>query len=180
MRRSKAAPPISPQQLKHFAAGAVAITCLLAVFASGEDWGAKAQVEAVEAKNRMVEAERKKLGTKTIATSIAVRQSAAGPGFGESAGPGSIGGDGAAGGSPATTPQSRGIPPEMAGRSPVYPSSNPTPGTTVTMKGVPADQVPGAKLKPNSKVQSGPIDAEQNRRIRENSRLRSGSAEGGD
>jgi hypothetical protein len=102
MRRVKPSAGLSPQQLKHFAVAAVTITGLLALFASGEDWGAKAQISAVEAKNRMVEAEAQKLGTRKITSSMAVNKPVD-TGFGEAAGPSAIGAGGG-GGSMAPAP----------------------------------------------------------------------------
>lgn len=76
MRRAAPSAPISAQQLKHFAIVAVVITALLALFASGEDWEAQAQVQAAQAKNRLADAEAEKLGTKKLRSHMKVRSSA--------------------------------------------------------------------------------------------------------
>ncbi|WP_391562094.1 hypothetical protein [Novosphingobium sp.] len=157
------------------------VTCLLALFASGQDWGAQAQVDAIEAKNRMIAAEREKLGTKQIVTSIAVRKAPDSGGFGEAAGAsgaGDSGGGGAAGASVA--PQSTRQRPEITGHIPIYPGANPKPGTTVTVKGVPAELAPGAKPKAKTKLQTGVVSAEQSSQIKETSRQRTGVSEGND
>lgn len=73
MRRAPRSSAISPQQLKHFAFAAVAITALLAVLASGEEWGASAQAEAIAAKNQLAATEAQKLGTRKVATSLKVK-----------------------------------------------------------------------------------------------------------
>ena len=86
MRRAKPPGPLSPQLLKHFAAVTVALTSLLALFASGEDWGAQAQVQAVTAKNRLVATEAEKLGTNKLAAKLHVTPEAQPATFGEDAG----------------------------------------------------------------------------------------------
>ncbi len=66
MRRAAPTAGLSPQLIKHFAIVTVTITALLALFASGEDWGAQAQLEAIEANNRLTAAEAAKRGTKKL------------------------------------------------------------------------------------------------------------------
>lgn len=66
MRRPAPTLPVSPQQLKHFAIATVVITGLLALFAGGEEAGLAAQIEATQAKNDLLEAEQKKLGTRKL------------------------------------------------------------------------------------------------------------------
>jgi hypothetical protein len=66
MRRATPTAGLSPQLVKHLAIATVSITALLALFATDADWGAQAQYEAVEAKNRLAATEAKKLGTKKI------------------------------------------------------------------------------------------------------------------
>ena len=93
MRRRSATTALSPQLLKHFAAAAVVLTAVLAVFASGEDWGAQAQVKAVEAKNQLASAEAEKLGTKRVASTLKIANGSAGASFGDDEG-GDFGGVG--------------------------------------------------------------------------------------
>jgi hypothetical protein len=66
MRRAAPTAGLSPQLVKHFAIATVSVTALLALFASGEDWGAQAQYADIEAKNRLAAAEAEKLGAKKI------------------------------------------------------------------------------------------------------------------
>lgn len=73
MRRQAPTMPISPKQLKHFAAATVAITALLALFAGGEDAGLAAQIEARDARNQLIETETSKLGTKQLKSTLKVR-----------------------------------------------------------------------------------------------------------
>ena len=95
MRRRSTTQALSPKLLKHFAAAAVVLTTTLAVFASGADWGAQAQVEAVEAKNQLAQTEAEKLGTKRIATTLKVANRSAAAGFGDDdGGAGDFGGGG--------------------------------------------------------------------------------------
>ena len=77
MRRATNHGSISPTLLKHFGAVAVVLTGLLALFASGDDWGAQAQVEAVEAKNQLATAEAEKLGARKLASKLKVSQDVA-------------------------------------------------------------------------------------------------------
>ena len=81
MRRAPAIAPLSPSLIKHFAFATVAITGLLAVFASGEDWGAAAQVKAVDDRNQLEIAEVKKFGAKKLATKIEFRDGSPPPEF---------------------------------------------------------------------------------------------------
>jgi hypothetical protein len=74
MRRAAPTAGLSPQLIKHFAIATVTITALLALFASGEDWGAQAQMQAVDAKNQLANAEAEKLGTKKLRAKLKVRQ----------------------------------------------------------------------------------------------------------
>ena len=98
MRRPAPTLPISSQQLKHFAAATVAITTLLALFAGGDDIGVAAQIDATQAKNDLVAAEQKKLGTKQLATHMKVKSN--GGGFGEDSDGGFGDASGGGGGGP--------------------------------------------------------------------------------
>lgn len=103
MRRAAPTGPLSPKLLKHFAAVTVGLTALLAVFASGEDWGAHAQIGAVEAKNNLLTTEAERLGARRVAARINIREGARRPEFGDETGYdfGERGGDSA----PPTKPQ---------------------------------------------------------------------------
>ncbi len=74
MRRPAPALPISPQQLKHFAAATVAITVLLALFAGGDDTGLAAEIQAREARNQLIEAETGKVGTKQLKSKLKLKE----------------------------------------------------------------------------------------------------------
>jgi hypothetical protein len=114
MARRTPTMPISPTQLKHFAAATVALTALLALFASGEETGIAAQVKATQAKNDLVVAEQEKLGTKKIAANLKVRNTG---GFGaDEGGDGGFASGGSAGGGSYSAPAAR--PASKAQRSP--------------------------------------------------------------
>ncbi len=81
MRRAKHLGPLSPKLLKHFAAAAVVLTATLAVVASGDEWGAQAQIEAVDAKNQLVTTEAEKFGTKKLAAKLKVSSEVTAAGF---------------------------------------------------------------------------------------------------
>ncbi len=83
MSRPSATTALSPKLLKHFAAATVVLTALIAVFASGADWGAQAQISAVEAKNQLVSTEAEKLGTKRIGKTLKIANGPAAASFGE-------------------------------------------------------------------------------------------------
>ena len=74
MRRAPAQTPLSPQLIKHFAFATVALTGLLAMFATSEDWGAQAQIKAVGDRNQLEIAEVNKLGTKRLAAKLQTRE----------------------------------------------------------------------------------------------------------
>lgn len=74
MRRAPAQTPLSPQLIKHFAFATVALTGLLAMFATGEDWGAQAQIKAVDDRNQLEITEVNKLGTKRLAAKLQTRE----------------------------------------------------------------------------------------------------------
>ncbi len=96
MRRAAPTAGLSPQLIKHFAIVTVSITALLALFASGEDWGAQAQLDEVEARNRLAAAEAEKLGPKKLLGKLKIRKISGG---GLEAGEGSDGGGSGGGGS---------------------------------------------------------------------------------
>ena len=94
MRPRPTTAALSPKLLKHFAAATVALTCLLAVLASGADWGAQAQVDAVEAKNQLAKTEAEKLGARKVATTLKIANEVAPPSFGDGGGDFGTGGGG--------------------------------------------------------------------------------------
>ena len=124
MRRRSTTSALSPKLLKHFAAATVVVTTLLAVFASGEDWGAQAQIQAVEAKNQLANTENEKLGFKRIGAAVKLAKAASRRGFAEEEGidttGGSVGGGYAP---PAPQAATAGIfpPPSAAPLSPLPP-----------------------------------------------------------
>lgn len=82
---------------------------LLAVLASGEDWGAKAQVDAVAAKNQLANTEAHKLGTRKVATTLKIaNREGASRWVGNDGDEGITGGGVSGGGSANPTPQSIG------------------------------------------------------------------------
>ena len=86
MRRTAPTGPLSPQLIKHFAMATVALTGLLAIFASDADWGAQAQIGAVEANNQLLTAEAERLGTRHLAAKLVVRPGPSHRGFDEDPG----------------------------------------------------------------------------------------------
>jgi hypothetical protein len=86
MQRLAITGPLSPKLLKHFAAATVLLTILIAIFASGEDWGAQAQIDEAEAKNQLVATGAEKLGTQRVATKLKINSAPAASSFGNDAG----------------------------------------------------------------------------------------------
>jgi hypothetical protein len=174
MRRASKTQTLSPQRLKHFASAAVAITCLLAVLASGEEWGASAQIEAIEAKNQLAATQAEKLGTKKIATSLKIkRKSTQTMDFGDSDAAGDDGGGGDGGGddgSLAVQPKLRGEwgppPPKLNG-----------PGTSLTVTGQTLEDLPPTLQDPNRKRIRGKPTQAQIEAIKAAARGRSGRGE---
>lgn len=128
--------------LKHFGAATVVMTALLAVFASGDEWGARAQVEAVEAKNQLVATEAEKFGTRRVAKSLKVADGV-GASFGNDE-PEIVGGVGGGGGYaapalaqpvPSATPFAQSKPKPKYKANPLEPNKPPEPPGS--------DQAPG-------------------------------------
>ena len=86
MRRTAPAGPLTPKLFKHFAVTTVVLTGLLALFSSGEDWGARSQIGAVEANNRVLKSEAEQVGPRRLAARIAVRPGPVHVGFNEDPG----------------------------------------------------------------------------------------------
>jgi len=175
MRRAKPSAGLSPGQLRHIAVAAVTITGLLALFASGADWGASAQVKAVAAKNRLAEAEAQKLGTRKITGAMAVNK-AVDAGFGEVSGPTAIGISGG-GGSAAPAPVV--VRPSFDHEGPIAPPAGLQPGQSYTVS-IPASGSPAAGRSAQAKQQNGPISRDKAKAINAASRQRTGSPDQGD
>lgn len=174
MRRAAPTLAISPKLLKHFAAATVTITLLLALFATDEDWGARAQLEANQAKNQLAAAEAEKLGTKKLASKLKVRE-APGGGFGTDEG----GGSGGGGDWTPRKPQSQLERPSL--RTHGIPQLEQRPGATVTVTGMDledARQPDPRKRKRKTGEQFRP-NAEQIDQIKVNSRQRTGGTDAG-
>lgn len=175
MRRAAPTLAISPKLLKHFAAATVTITLLLALFATDEDWGARAQLEANRAENQLAAAEAEKLGTRKLASKLKVREPSGG-GFGSDEGGGGGGGTWYPNKSTANAER-----PNL--RTTGIPQLEQRPGATLTVTGVDLEDAleqdprkrkrkTGEQFRPNS---------EQIEKIKANSRQRTGgSSQGGD
>jgi hypothetical protein len=74
MRRAAPTAGLSPQLIKHFAIATVSVTALLALFATDADWGAQAQLDEVEARNRLAAAEAEKLGAKKVLAKLKIKK----------------------------------------------------------------------------------------------------------
>jgi len=174
MRRAKQSPAISPQQLKHFAAAAVAATLLLALFATDEDWGAQAQIEANAAKTQLAVTEAEKLGTGKLANKLKV-QSNTGGGFGNDEGGG---GDVVNGGWGRQIPRSD--PDINAPRQRVngIPQLEQRAGASVTVKATDIDDVTQPDPAKRKKQRPGAFmpTAAQKQQIQDVSRQRTGSS----
>ncbi|MBS3930890.1 MAG: hypothetical protein KGZ65_06610 [Sphingomonadales bacterium] len=175
MRRAAPTLAISPKLLKHFAAATVTITLLLALFATDEDWGARAQLEANRAENQLAAAEAEKLGTRKLASKLKVREPSGG-GFGSDEGGGGGGGTWYPNKSTANAER-----PNL--RTTGIPQLEQRPGATLTVTGVDLEDAleqdprkrkrkTGEQFRPNS---------EQIDKIKANSRQRTGGgSQGGD
>ena len=181
MRRATPLGPISPKLLKHFAAATVVLTGLLALFASGEDWGAQTQFEAVEAKNQLVATEAEKLGTKRLTAKLKVAPQLGGSGFGDDGGgdfSGAQGSGGSGGGSnkPASPTATR----QRLDPDVLPPNLLTTSGSSVTLSGVPRQGSPRSspKRRAPAAAQAAEPTPEQLEAIQASSRERSTRASG--
>ncbi|MFM5918445.1 MAG: hypothetical protein ACKOOL_13060 [Novosphingobium sp.] len=177
MARRTASPGLSPKMLKHFAAATVVLTGLLAVFASGEEWGAQAQVNAIEAKNQLAATEAEKLGTKKVRTTLKVANNVGGGGFGNDEGDVSGGNGGGGGGGFAAAPAVPAAPASLrtgARKNPQW-SANPLDPTR-------PPQPPGSAQEPAQTQPSAPPTptAQDLSNITASSARRSGGSPGGD
>lgn len=179
MRRPAPALPISPSLLKHFAAATLAITACIALFADGSaSEAAVDQVKAGEARQAEVDMAKSRKQTQQ---GLKVRN-------GGSSVP-VEGGEGPDGGGEtyfhggAVPAPITGGPPRLASGPPlaIPPPLPMTPGASVTVKGVPVDQLPptpasAARRKANQPQGSIRPTEEQIAEIHEASRLRSGAS----
>ena len=171
MRRTAPTGPLSPKLIKHFAVATVALTGLLAIFASGEDWGAQAQIGAVQENNQVLTAEAEQLGTRRLAAKLKVMPGPSRMGFDED--PGTDFGDRANDDAPQPAPQQPGR--ARGNRSAPPPGLASAPDATMTVNSAPPpaeDQLPNtAKIR----AKSTPT-AQQIADITANSARRSGQA----
>ena len=176
MRRTAPTLSISPKLLKHFAAATIVITLLLALFASDEDWGARAQIEAAQTKNQLAATEAERLGTGKLASKLKVRTNTGG-GFGADEG----------GGPPVDGGWSRSAPKasaEIAGprqRVNGIPVLEQREGASVTVKEADIEDVrePDPAKRKNKKAAAFMPDAQQIESIQEASRQRTGGRTSG-
>ena len=183
MRRATPLGPLSPKLLKHFAAATVVLTGLLALFASGEEWGAQAQLEAVEAKNQLVANEAEKLGTKRLAAKLRVDPELGAGSFGDDGGgdlDGAQSADGSGGrGGHAAPPTAA---PQRIEPDALPPNLLSTPGSSVTLVGGPRQGSARSdpKGRPPAARQATAPTSEQLEAIEASSRARSSGSSGSD
>ena len=175
MRRAISTGPLSPKLIKHSAIATVALTGLLAIFASGEDWGAQAQIGTVEAKNQLAATEAERFGSKKLAAKLRVKDGPAASAFGDDEGHdfGAYGGG--------DSPQKPSPEPALTmDNSRAYSPGLPNPPSAIAaVNGAPAP-VGAAQLKSaKARSQSGPT-AQDIADITANSARRSGQAGGAD
>ena len=173
MRRVIATGPLSPKLVKHFAMATVGLTGLLALFTSDQDWGAKAQIGAVETQNRVITAEADKLGARRLAARLIIKKDPAPAEFGEETGY-DFGGSG---GAPRHEPEQSA--PALDSPSALPPELPHTSGATVivTNSSAPAGDLPFKKSK--ARNQTAPT-AQEAADIAANSARRSGHSIGAD
>jgi hypothetical protein len=182
MRRPVPTVPISPTQLKHFAAATVAMTIILALFASGDGAGLGEDLQERGAQNQLAQTEASQHGAHKLKANLKFKNSSksqfafseGGDGAAASAGWGSGGGGGG---------------PRAAGRETKDASVQRMPrkaGESATLSG--PDGVPDhakpeslrAKKAPPKKVEAKPVSEPTEQELdkaMEASRQRSGSAE---
>ena len=171
MRRAAPTGPLSPKLLKHFAAVTVGLTALLAVFSSGADWGAPAQIGAVETKNQLLTTEAERLGARRVAARINIREGVPRPEFGEESG--FDFGERGGGNAPQSGPQS---PLQSFANSEAQPAglAGPSGGIRV-INGIPHIAATTQSKTPKARDQSAPT-AQEKAQIAASSARRSGQA----
>ena len=171
MRRPAPTGPLSPKLIKHFAAVTIALTGLLAMFASGEDWGARAQIGSVNANNQVLMAEAEQLGARPLAARIKIQPGPSRGGF--DAEPSYDFGEGGGNSGPAPAPQ-----------QPVHTRNNhstpplglaSSPDTTMTVISGPTPAEDPLQTKAKNRPKSVPT-AQQMSEITANSARRSGQS----
>jgi len=172
MARRTAKSGLSPTLLKHFAGATAALTVLLAVFASGEDWGARAQVNAVEAKNQLAATEAEKLGTRKVAKTLKVANNVGAARFGDDEREVFSGGGGYA---PSVSPLLAVRPTLAVQRRPGSPLAGPPDPTRPPQP--PGNQQEPAQLYPSAPPAPSSQDLAN---ITASSAMRSGGSRGGD
>ncbi|MBA4160653.1 MAG: hypothetical protein C0515_00900 [Novosphingobium sp.] len=175
MRRAAPTLAISPKLLKHFAAATVTLTLLLALFATDEDWGASAQLEANRVQNQLAAAEAEKFGHKKLASKMKVRETPGG-GFGTDEGGSGGGGSWAPNKSSARLER-----PNL--RTTGIPQLEQRPGATVTVSGMDLEDAlqPDPRERKRKTGEQFRPNSEQIEQIKANSRQRTGSSsQGGD
>ena len=177
MRRRTINQTLSPNLLKHFAAATFALTALLAIVASGEEWGAQAQVSAIEAKNQLATTEAEKLGTRKVATTLKIANNVGAASFGDDNGGNFGGGSGGGGGFVQPAPQ---LPPAIPGRPALR-----KPGSQLNANPLDAakpPQPPGSEQEPAQPQPAAPPapTAQDIANITASSARRSGGPDGGD
>ena len=174
MRRVIATGPLSPKLLKHFAVATVGLTGLLALFTSDQDWGAKAQIAAVDTHNEVIAAEVEKVGPRRLAARLVVREGPVPAEFGEE--PGYDFGE-AGGGATRHEPEPRAL--ALDNPSAFPPQLPHTPGATLTVtnSSAAAGDLPMKKSK--ARTQTAPT-AQEAADIAANSARRSGHSGGAD
>lgn len=178
MRRPAPTLPISPSLLKHFAAATLAITVCIALFADGGASEAAAdQVKAKETKQAEVDMAKSRKQTQQ---GLKVRSGGPVPVEGGEGPDG--GGETYFDGGAVSAPIASGPPRLASGPAVVAPPPLPmTPGASVTIKGVPEDQLPDTPASAARRKASQPQGSirpteEQIAEIHEASRLRSGAS----
>ena len=171
MRRPAPTGPLSPKLIKHFAAATIALTGLLAMFASGEDWGARAQIGSVNANNQVLMAEAEQLGTRRLAAKIKVQPGPSRMGFDED--PSFDFGERASDSGPAPAPQPTVQTRNKHSAPPLGLAS--APDTTMTVISGPSPTEDPLQTKGKNRPKSAPT-AQQMTEITANSARRSGQS----
>lgn len=185
MRRAAPPLPISPKLLKHFAVVTLVLTACIAMFADGESREAiQDQVELRAANNTLLATEAEKLGPRKLRANLVVKDhKPARSGFADDGG--MIDVTIPEGGASRIMPPHPGAP-DLAARAPgtqravpPVPNLPATPGASVTVRGMTADELSGSQAQsPTGRKRTGSIrpTAEQKAQIKELSRERTGSA----
>lgn len=175
MQRRPAKTALSPKLLKHFAAATALATVLLAVITSQSDWGAQAQVEAVEAKNQLAQTEAEKLGTRRVATTLKIANGVGAASFGDDGG--DFGGGGGSDGYAPRVPRTSTVSTAPASASFSGGSATPAAGGPDLAPPLPGSASSSAKARPSPAQTPSPGEIAQ---MTASSGQRSGAARSGD